>query len=254
MTAPFMAPPDPGAGAPAPVPAQDVLARGRLARMLQEALTAVVRLRAGRQPVPDAVAFRQQMTQLLQRADGEARQAGYPADDVRLAVFAVVALLDESALNSRQPALVDWARRPLQDELFGIHLGGEFFFQHLDQLLARPDSGELADVLEVHQLCLLLGFRGRYGASDGGELHATAARTGERIARIRGPLGDLAPTWRPPNDAIVERDPWLRRLAVGAIASGAVVALLWGAYALSLRSDRAELHALAPATTVATNR
>jgi type VI secretion system protein ImpK len=88
---------------------------------------------------------------------------GYTSEDVRLAAFAVVALLDESALNARQPALADWARRPLQDELFGGHLAGEWFFQHVEQLLARPDSAALADVLEVHQLVLLLGFRGRYG-------------------------------------------------------------------------------------------
>ncbi|GLC25003.1 DotU family type IV/VI secretion system protein [Roseisolibacter agri] len=233
MTAPFIAPPDPGAGAPASVPAQDVLARGRLARMLQEALTAVVRLRAGRQSIPDAAAFRQQIVQLLQRADGEARQAGYPPDDIRLAVFAVVALLDESALNSRQPALADWARRPLQEELFGIHLAGEFFFQHVEQLLARPDSAVLADVLEVHQLVLLLGFRGRYG-HDAAALQAIAVRVGDRLARLTGNQGPLAPSWRPPADAVIARDPWIRRLTIALAASALLAVGLWGVGALTL--------------------
>ena len=252
MTAPFMAPPDPGAGAPASVPAQDVLARGRLARMLQEALTAVVRLRAGRQPVPDAVAFRQQMTQLLQRADGEARQAGYPPDDVRLAVFAVVALLDESALNSRQPALVDWARRPLQDELFGGHLAGEWFFQHVEQLLARPDSAVLADVLEVHQLVLLLGFRGRYG-HDTAALQGIAVRVGDRLARLTGNQGPLAPSWRPPADGVVARDPWIRRLTIALAASAVLAVGLWGLGALTLggRADTIRGLAAAPAAPAA---
>ncbi|MDF1505622.1 DotU family type IV/VI secretion system protein [Roseisolibacter sp. H3M3-2] len=239
MTAPFLAPP-----APAPtVPAGDVLARGRLARLFQEALTAVVRLRAGRQAVPDAVAFRQQMTQLLQRADAEARQQGYAPDDARLAVFAVVALLDESALNSRQPALADWARRPLQDELFGGHLAGEWFFQHVEQLLARPDSAALADLLEVHQLVLLLGFRGRYG-HDTAALQTIAHRVGERLARLTGDAGPLAPAWRPPADAVVSRDPWLRRLTIALAASALLAVALWGAGAVTLGGTAAEVRAL----------
>ena len=171
--------------------------------------------------------------QLLQRADGEARQAGYPADDVRLAVFAVVALLDESALNSRQPALVDWARRPLQDELFGGHLAGEWFFQHVEQLLARPDSAVLADVLEVHQLVLLLGFRGRYG-HDTAALQGIAVRVGDRLARLTGHQGPLAPSWRPPADGVIARDPWIRRLTIALAASAVLAVGLWGIGALTL--------------------
>ncbi len=220
---------------------------GRLALILQESLTAVVRLRANRQPVSDAGAFRAQMMQLLARAEQEARAAGYGEQDARLAVFAVVAFLDESVLNTGQAALAEWARKPLQDELYGGHMGGEWFFQHVDQLLSRADDSHLADLLEVHQLCLLLGFKGRYGAGDQGPLQAITARMGERISRLRGAPGDLAPHWRPPDDALVERDPWLRRLTIGAIASVVLAIGLWGTYTLLLRSDRADVRALAVA-------
>jgi type VI secretion system protein ImpK len=196
--------------------------------------------------VPDAVAFRAQMTQLLQRADAEARAMGYTSEDVRLAAFAVVALLDESALNARQPALADWARRPLQDELFGGHLAGEWFFQHVEQLLARPDSAALADVLEVHQLVLLLGFRGRYG-HEAGSLQAIAGRVGERLARLRGTEGPLAPSWRPPAEIVTTRDPWIRRLTIALAASLVLAAALWGAGALTLAGATSEVRALAAA-------
>lgn len=219
-------------------------ATGRLALILQESLTAVVRLRANRQPVTDAAAFRAQMTQLLARAEQDARAAGYGEQDSRLAVFSVVAFLDESVLNARQPALAEWARKPLQDELYGGHMGGEWFFQHLDQLLTRADDAHLADVLEVHQLCLLLGFKGRYGAGDQSPLHAITARVGERIARLRGAPGDLAPAWRPPDDAVAERDPWLRRLTMAAIVSVVVAVALWGGYFLQLRGARADVRTL----------
>ena len=224
---------------------------GRLAAAFQEVLTAVARVRTDRQPVTDAAAFRAQMLQLLGRADQDARGAGYDPADVRLAGFATVALLDESALNARQAALADWARRPLQEELFGNHLAGEWFYQHVDQLLARPDSAVLADLLEVHQLCLLMGFRGRYGAHDPGAIHAVASRIAERIARLRGPAGDLAPAWRPPDDALVARDPWLRRLTIGLAATAALVAVVWGVAALSVGSAASDLRALGPSAPVA---
>ena len=247
---------------PVPVPAAPAaghepgssLGTGRLALAFQEILTAIVRLRAQRQPVTDGAAFRAQMTQLLQRADAEARAAGYAPEDVRLAAFAVVALLDESVLNSSQPALQGWARRPLQDELFGEHLAGERYFQHLDALLARPDSPPLADVLEVFGLALLLGFRGRY-AIDTGALPALAQRVSERVQRIRQAAGagvqaarargDVVTGWRPPDDAVAGRDPWLRRLATALVACLVLAAVLWGAGRLSLASARGELREMA---------
>jgi type VI secretion system protein ImpK len=230
------------------VSALSSVAPGRLASALQEFITSVVRLRADRQPVTDAAAFRSQITGLLARAEQDAIGMGFSAPDARLAIFAVVAFLDESVLNVRSAALADWARRPLQDELFGAHMGGEWFFQHVEQLLARPDSAELADLLEVHQLCLLLGFHGKYGASDNGQLHAITSRVGDRIARLRGPVGDLAPMWAPPNDRVETTDPWLRRLTIGAVGSAVLLMMLWGTYAYTLKSTTSGIRALAPAT------
>lgn len=225
-------------------------APGRLAIALQEFITAVVRLRANKQPITDAVAFRAHVTGLLARGEQDAIALGFSAQDARIAIFAVVAFLDESVLNVRNPAFADWARRPLQDELFGAHMGGEWVFQHIEQLLARGDSPELADLLEVHQLCLLLGFHGKYGTMENGQLHAITARVAERLARMRGPQGDLAPSWMPPNDAVDNRDPWMLRLTYAAIGCTTLVFILWGAYAVSLRGTTRDIRALAPATAV----
>ena len=70
-------------------------------------------------------------------AEAEATKRGYPAEDVRLATFAVVAFLDESILNSGNPIFADWPRMPLQEELFGVHTAGEMFFQCIDRLMAE---------------------------------------------------------------------------------------------------------------------
>ena len=210
--------------------------RGTLALALQEPLTATARLRANRQSAADAESFRAHVKQLLATADGESRAAGYTPEDVNLALFAVVAFLDESVLNSNQPMFADWPRRPLQEELFGEHMAGERFFQYLEQLLRRPDSEDVADILEVYQLCLLLGFKGRHSAGEPAELHRLTTNVAAKIGRIRGPGGRLAPSWAPPTSETVPRarDPWLRPLAIGAIGALVLALALYTGYRVSL--------------------
>ena len=142
-----------------------------LAFSFQEVLTAILRVRFQRQQVQDSESFRAQMRRSIQAAMQEARALGYSSDTVQMGVFAVVAYMDESVLNLQSPAFADWARRPLQEELFGGHLAGETFFRNLRKLLGQQDSAEVADALELHCLCLQMGYRGRYALGDTGELH-----------------------------------------------------------------------------------
>jgi type VI secretion system protein ImpK len=208
-----------------------------LALLYQEVLTAVVRLRANRQGVTDANAFRHHTREALKTAASQALGAGYAQDDVRLATFATVAFLDESVLNSQNPHFADWLRQPLQEELFGTHIAGEVFFHNLEQLLGRTDSQDLADLLEVHYLCLLLGFGGRYSAGNRGELAQVMNLTGDKIRRIRGHFGPLSPAWAPPPGAGRSgKDPWARKLAIAAIACAALMILLFVVYKLVLSS------------------
>lgn len=205
---------------------------------MQELLTATVRLRANRQGPTDAESFRAHLKQLIAVADQEARQAGYAQGDIRYAIYAVVAFIDESVLNSAQPMFRDWPRRPLQDELFGGHVGGEAFFQYLQQLMMRDPSPDLADVLEVYLLCLLLGFQGRYSATNRDELGIWTSRTRELVTRIRGGTPPLAPDWAIPTGEVIvrERDVWLRRLLFAGAATLVVALALYVVYLIVLRS------------------
>ena len=212
------------------------LGKGRLSLIFQEALTAVTRLRANRASVTDVPAFREHMLELLRRAEKVGQGQGYDPADLQLSSFAVVGLLDESALSSPEGAWSDWARRPLQEQLFGGHMAGEWFFQHIERLLARPDTPALADALELHELCLLLGFRGRYGAGDRGALHAITAQLNERIRRIRGVASEFVAGWKPADDALAVTDPWIRRLTTALIATVILGVLLWSVGMFSLRS------------------
>ncbi|MFB3829120.1 MAG: DotU family type IV/VI secretion system protein [Bryobacteraceae bacterium] len=222
-------------------------ASGNLALILQEVLTAVVRFRANRQPVTDAETFRYHIREALKNAAQEARASGfYSSDDVKLAVFAIVALLDESVLNSRNPVFADWPRKPLQEEMFGHHIAGEVFFQNLNQLLGRDDSPILADVLEVYWLCLLLGFAGRYVAGNRGELRAMMDAVAAKIRRIRGGAGPISPHWAPPAEAApVARDAWVKRLAIAAAACFVLAVLLFLGFKLALGSGISTLQSIA---------
>ena len=216
-----------------------------LALGFQEVFTAVVRLRYHRQAVADAETFRAQMRQALRVAEQEARSRGCSAEDVKQVIFAVVAFLDESVLTSRNPVFVNWPRKPLQEELFGHQLGGEYFFQELQKTLTRSDSQDTADLLEVYYLCLLLGFKGRYAAS--GDLRGVMAATQEKIRRIRGPVGPLSPRGSIPADAVrmVQTDRVSRLLGRAALITAGVVVVLFVLYKFVLMSSASSLSALA---------
>jgi type VI secretion system protein ImpK len=231
-----------------PAPVQG---RENLALIYQEVLTAITRFRSNRQAATDANVFRNQMKAAIRAAESAANTGGYPVEDTRLATFAVVAFLDESILNSNDPVFADWARMPLQEELFGGHTAGEIFFQCIDRLLARSDSPALADVLEVFALCLLLGYRGRYSLSGQEGIRTVLEAIGEKMQRIRGPVRPLSPNWSVPQDVVRSRayDVWVRRLTFGAAGVLLLALILFVGFKLSLMSGASGLHSTASIAT-----
>jgi type VI secretion system protein ImpK len=207
-----------------------------LALIFQEAITAIVRLRSNRQPVTSAEVFRGQMRQLLGAAEQEAHNRGYSPEDTRLAAFAVVAFLDESVLNLQDPVFAGWPRKPLQEEMFGGHVAGEIFFQSLQRLLERNESAQVADVLEVFHLCVLLGYRGKYGAGGQAELKARMDTVAGKIRRIRKETGQLSPDWAPRAvlAAAEAPDPWFRPMLITASACVLLALLLFVGFRVSL--------------------
>src|SRR5262249_57565224 len=137
---------------------------------------------------------------------------GYWGEDGGLGLFGVIALLAETVLNSGQPMFAAWSSRTLQEEVFGVHMAGELFFQYLQQLLSRQDSPDLADVLEVYSLVLLLGFKGRFSATHGGDIPVLIRQLAEKTDRARGPAGEPSPRRRPSTGHLVaRREPWAPR-------------------------------------------
>lgn len=213
------------------------VANSNLALIYQEALTSIVRVRSGRQAVSDAQYFRNQFREALKLAHDDARTRNYSDEADRDARFAVVAFLDESVLNLRSAVFADWVRKPLQEELFGVHIGGEIFFRNLERLMGQVDSPVLGNILEVYLLCLALGYAGRYSVSGKGDLKTIRDNVMQRLRRIRGARQGLAPAWRPQSEeAPPPNDPWVKRLLYAAVASVVLVIGLFVIYQLTLHS------------------
>jgi type VI secretion system protein ImpK len=171
---------------------------------------------------------------MISAAVKDSSAMGYSDEASKMAIYAIIAFLDESVLNSKDPTFADWARRPLQEEMFGGHFAGEYFFQNVTELLNRPESSEVADVLELHALCLLLGFRGRFAFGDASEIHSILHRIRDKIARIRGSFALFRPAETPAAPPAPKRDPWVRRLALTAILLAVITVLAYVGYVLVL--------------------
>ena len=188
-----------------------------LAMAFQDVITVILRMRYRVQRISDAAGFRASIRKMIASAVQEVRAMGYTDKTSEMALYAIIGFLDESVLNSQDPAFSDWSRRPLQEEMFGGHFAGEYFFRHVDDLLNRPESPEVADALELHALCLLLGYRGKFAFGNAGEIHSILARIRDKIARIRGPLVLASVAAAPPVKTAVIRDRWVTRLAIAAL-------------------------------------
>ncbi len=200
------------------VPTEAAIRKSSLAGTYQDVMTVVLRVRFRTQRVADAEVFRASVRKMIASATAEARQQGYSDATTQMALYAIVSFLDESVLNSHDPTFADWLRRPLQEELFGGHFAGEYFYRHVTELLQRADTPEGADALEMHAVCLLLGYRGKFAFGSDGEIHALLQQIRAKIARVRGPFQLARVETAPPVARAAAGDRWVRVLTWTAAA------------------------------------
>ncbi len=217
-----------------PASALHEIRTNNLALAFQEVFTVILRTRFFVQRVENAESFRATLRKMISAAVKDATAIGYSDEASKMAIYAMIGFLDESVLNSKDPTFSDWARRPLQEEMFGGHFAGEYFFRNVTDLLNRPESMEVADVLELHALCLQLGYRGRFAFGDAGEIHSILNRIREKITRIRGAYALFRPAATPAAPPARRRDPWVRRMAIAAIFLAVFTLLAYVGYILIL--------------------
>jgi type VI secretion system protein ImpK len=172
--------------------------------------------------LPDPAAIRSRALALKAQLERGAAEAGMRADDVEAAVFALVAFLDETVLNVRGAARDVWLTRPLQLELYRRNDAGEVFFDRLEALRARRESG--IEALEVYYACLLFGFAGRYRLSPAERLAALTADVGRDVEAVRGAGASvLSPNARRPSEKSGAGVSGLPRWLTPAAFAGAVL-------------------------------
>lgn len=102
---------------------------------------------------------------LLDESANRAREHQFAEAEIREALVAMVAWVDESAMSRSWSGAPAWRLAPLQRHYFSTSRAGVEFFQRLEAL---PESAQGAR--EVFALVLLSGFQGRYATRPGGEL------------------------------------------------------------------------------------
>jgi type VI secretion system protein ImpK len=145
---------------------------------------------------PDPAGLRDSLREQIESLEMSAVSAEVPDDTVSAAVYALCALLDESAAAT--PWGRDWAAQGLLNTMRGEGNAAEGFFAELDKAMAEPEKN--AELLEFLYICLALGFEGRYRALEGGRvaLDQVKDRLYAQIARRRPRPEALSVRWRTP--------------------------------------------------------
>ena len=135
--------------------------------------------------------FRDRIGKMLEEADRRGTERGYGREALNEARYAVVAFLDEMILQSGWEQKSQWASSPLQYQYFETQVAGEDFFNRLQALRrAHPVN---ADLLEVFQTCLVLGFEGKYKFEGREKLKDLSHDLFREIEGIRGELPVISP-------------------------------------------------------------
>jgi type VI secretion system protein ImpK len=203
-------------------------------------LNLIPQLRAATQQL-DPDALREYLVAQMQLFEQRARNAGVRAETIIGARYCLCTVLDETAAQTPWGGSGAWSRHSLLVTFHNETWGGEKFFQLLSKLAQNPQQH--LELLELMNVCLALGFEGRYRVVDNGrsQLETLRQRLAQIIRTARGELDPpLSPHWRG------ELGDARRRLTLLPPWVAALIAILLGlgAYYLFQRSISATSDAL----------
>jgi type VI secretion system peptidoglycan-associated protein len=125
--------------------------------------------------------------------------ATYPEETRQRAKYVLCATIDDIAQNLPNIGHdgAEWARRSLVVQFFRENIGGDRFWQLVDDLLARPAQN--AELIELFHSCLAAGFEGRFRVMPDGK-----RRLQEIMSKLYGALEhprslstlELSPKWK----------------------------------------------------------
>jgi type VI secretion system peptidoglycan-associated protein len=184
------------------------------------ALLAAVRAGCVRPAMPE---LHRQCAAAISRFE-RAIQPQYTEEKRQRAKYAVCATADDIAQNL--PGVgsdgAEWARRSMVVTFFQENIGGDRFWQLVDDMLRVPQDN--LDLIELFHACLAAGFEGRFRVMPDGRrrLHEIMTRLQSALPHVRSlSQVELVPHWRG-ETVPVRRIGW----SVLALASAAALGLL----------------------------
>jgi type VI secretion system protein ImpK len=189
------------------------------------ALAASVRSGRARIAMPDLHARASEAISAFERAVAP----GYPQETQMRAKYALCATIDDIAQNL--PGIghdgAEWARRSLVVTFFRENIGGDRFWQLVDDMLSN--AAQNADLIELYHACLAAGFEGRFRVMPDGK-----ARLQEIMSRLYGALEhprslsmvELAPQWQGVAAPLRKIGLW-STIALAAAVAGALLLLAY---------------------------
>ncbi len=240
-------PPPPPAAEPAAVP---VTGANPLVAAAAPVLAAAIRVAGARGRGPDIEQLRRGMVDAVRGFEKAALATGLDTKSLRAARYALCATIDDIVLSTPWGSSSNWAQQTLTGIFHNEVIGGDRFFEILDQM--SRELGRHSEVVELMYLCTSLGFEGRYRVMPRGVAALTELREGiyRAIRTRRGEFErELSPHWR---GIGVAHRPLSQRVPFWAIglASVAMLCLIYVGFnfALAGRSDVAfaELFGLPP--------
>ena len=198
------------------------------------ALAAGIRAGRLRTPMPQ---FHREATQLIANFD-RAITPHYSEETRQRAKYAVCATIDDIAQNLPDIGTdgAEWARRSMVVQFFQENIGGDRFWQLVDDMLRTPADN--LDIIELYHACLAAGFEGRFRVMPDGRRrqHEIMARLHGALQHVRSlSMVELSPKWRGEKAPIGKLGFW-SIIALAAAAAAAVLLLIYIVLQLILMS------------------
>ncbi len=152
----------------------------------------ILRIKAG--IVAPSNELRPQVAAMLADFEKRAERYRFNHKIVQVAKFALASFVDETVLTNNFPLRDEWEKYALQLEYFGEQLAGNKFFEKLDAMLKQIETTQ--DAVEIYYVCMLLGFKGRYGVYEQEKLLAIMQKTANALVKVGKikPI-ELSPNW-----------------------------------------------------------
>ncbi|MGY4431013.1 type VI secretion system protein ImpK [Bradyrhizobium sp. F1.13.1] len=145
----------------------------------------------------DIGALRRGIVEQIRSFEERATKAEAGRGDIGAARYVICALLDEAVMTTPWGGESAWSDNSLLNQFHNETWGGEKVFQILERVQERP--AKYLALLKLINICLLMGFEGKYRVAEGGRERLEDLRSDvQRLLRgyASVPPAELSIRWR----------------------------------------------------------